>query len=206
MGTGGTALNSRTAKLYAGMGADRVILDRHLTVSEIRNIIESEPCIEYEAFIFRGLCPFIDGFCHFEHGINETLGKKPRVDLACAMRYRIKNKKRQDTTDTKELKKLISPRQSMTGCGLCALYDFKSIKGLTALKIVGREFSSKEKLEDLQLVKQALNILEENKEISKPDYTKICRERFAEFFDRECGYKDCYYPEFIPGRIKQALL
>ncbi|MCE1248382.1 MAG: U32 family peptidase [Firmicutes bacterium] len=206
MGTGGTALNSQTVKLYKKMGADRVILDRHLTVEEIRAIIESEPEIEYEAFIFRGLCPFIDGFCHFDHGINETLGKKPRVDLACAMKYKIKNTSDSKCPHKSEIGSLISGRQSLTGCGLCALFDFRKIKGLTALKIVGREFSSKEKLEDLKLVRGALDLLKEKPEIGKEEFLSYCREQFRVFFEKACGYKDCYYPEFLPGRTRQALL
>jgi len=207
MGTGGTIFNSQTVELYRSLGVSRMILPRHLSIREIRTIIsktisktgdDNEERTQFEVFIFRGLCPYIDGFCRFQHGINETLGRKPRVDLACNCRFRIKTivkGKKPDSDRIKKIKHLMSPRQSLTGCGLCALYDLIKIEGLTSLKIVGREFSSKEKLEDLKLVKKCMDLLDENSSISRDEYFRFCRKEFLEFFDRECGYKDCYYPE-----------
>ena len=198
MGTGGTIFNSETVKLYQSLGVKRMILPRHLSVKEIREIIDNAPEPEYEVFIFRGLCPYIDGFCRFQHGINETLGRKPRVDLSCALKYRIKTFEDQDNRmelgRKKQVKELMSPRQSLTGCGLCALYDLVKIEGVTSLKIVGREFSSNEKLENLTMVKDFLNLLEDNPGMKREYFTEKCKKAFADFFDRECGYKDCYYP------------
>ncbi len=201
MGTGGTIFNSQTVELYRGLGVRRMILPRHLSISEIKAIISKstrEEMMEFEVFIFRGLCPYIDGFCRFQHGVNETLGRKPRVDLACACKFRIKTIVEGEAPDSdrrREIKRLMSPRQSLTGCGLCGLYDLIKIDGLTSLKIVGREFSSNEKIEDLKLVKKCMDLLVDTPEISRDEYFKFCRKEFLEFFEKECSYKDCYYPE-----------
>lgn len=199
MGTGGTIFNSETVKLYESLGVARMILPRHLSVEEIRQIISHAPGPEYEVFLFRGLCPYIDGFCRFQHGINETLGKKPRVDLACVRAFRIKtleNKEKMEPGRKSAMKELMSRRQSLTGCGLCGLYDISGIQGVTSLKIVGREFSSNEKLEDLRMVAKHIRILNENPRITREEFTEICKRSFVEFFERECSYKDCYYPEY----------
>lgn len=207
MGTGGTIFNSQTVELYRELGVRRMILPRHLSISEIKTLISKtagkdgdnpEERTEFEVFIFRGICPYIDGFCRFQHGINETLGRKPRVDLACACKFRIKTIVEGEAPDDdrrREIKHLMSPRQSLTGCGLCGLYDLMKIDRLTSLKIVGREFSSNEKIEDLKLVKKCMDLLVDGPGISRDEYFKFCRKEFVEFFGRECGYKDCYYPE-----------
>jgi len=198
MGTGGTIFNSQTVKLYESLGVKRMILPRHLSILEISKIISYAPGPEYEVFIFRGLCPYIDGFCRFQHGINETLGRKPRVNLACALKYRIKTivekGKKIAPARRSRIKELMSPRQSLTGCGLCALFDLIRINGITSLKIVGREFSTKEKIDNLKMVRRSLEVFQERPGISREDYTALCRENFQEFFERECGFKDCYYP------------
>ena len=198
MGTGGTIFNSQTVRLYQNLGVERMILPRHLNLEEIKTVIANAPEPEYEVFIFRGLCPYIDGFCRFQHGINETLGRKPRVDLSCALKYRIKTFEKSGHSITpnrkKKIKELVSPRQSLTGCGLCALYDMVSIPGITSLKIVGREFSTNEKKENIMMVKRFLDLAAQNKDIKKEEFIKQCKAAFTQFFEKQCTFKDCYYP------------
>ncbi|TAM38434.1 U32 family peptidase, partial [bacterium] len=45
MGTGGTAFNSRTISFYKELGASRIILDRHLTIGEIKDISQKSSSI-----------------------------------------------------------------------------------------------------------------------------------------------------------------
>lgn len=198
MGTGGTIFNSQTVKLYQTFGVKRMILPRHLNLDEIKTIIKKAPEPQYEVFIFRGLCPYIDGFCRFQHGINETLNRKPRVDLACALKYRVKTFEKPEHPVTparkQKLRKLLSPRQSFTGCGLCVLYHMVSIPGITSLKIVGREFSTNEKKENLIIVKKFLDLAYQNKGMNNEEYIKQCKTAFSSFFEKECSEKDCYYP------------
>jgi len=68
--TGGTAFNSETIKFYKELGASRIVLPRHLTIEEIKNITKKTK-IELETFILNGKCMNIDGFCTFHHHINE---------------------------------------------------------------------------------------------------------------------------------------
>lgn len=74
MGTKGGTFNSGTAKLYAAHGVERVILPRHLTPDEWREIIEA--CrgtgLGFEVFIKNERCHFPNAFCRFEHGISEA--------------------------------------------------------------------------------------------------------------------------------------
>lgn len=74
--TGGTAFNSQAAKFYQELGAARVILPRHLAASEIEQIIKDCPDLKFEVFILNSGCKNIDGFCTFQHGVNEILHRQ----------------------------------------------------------------------------------------------------------------------------------
>ncbi len=194
MGTGGVAFNLETLDYYHQLKVSRVILPRHLDLDQIRHLIKQGPSMEYEVFIFRGLCPFIDGLCRFQHGINHTLNAKPSMDLACSAGFRVKCLMTcQKGKLPRSASQNLTRRQSLTGCGLCALWDLENIPGITALKVVGREFSSREKLENLKMVAGALDLLKEKP--TKYEFFQACQELFREFFRRDCTGKDCYHPE-----------
>lgn len=74
--TGGTAFNSQTVKFYEDLGVSRIILPRHLNVEEIAGIIRDCPSMDFEVFILNSGCKNIDGFCTFQHGVNEILHGK----------------------------------------------------------------------------------------------------------------------------------
>lgn len=74
--TGGTTFNSQTAKFYEQFGISRIVLPRHLKVEEAEEIVKKCPAIGFEVFILNSGCKNIDGFCTFQHGINEILHKQ----------------------------------------------------------------------------------------------------------------------------------
>lgn len=86
--TGGTSFNSETVRFYKELGASRVIIPRQVTLGEIKGIAERTKGIELETFAMNTRCPNIDGFCTFQHGLNELnrpraggLLKKARLDF-----------------------------------------------------------------------------------------------------------------------------
>jgi len=74
--TGGTTFNSETAMFYQDLGAERVILPRHLKPEEIEKIVRACPDMDFEVFILNSGCKNIDGFCTFQHGVNEILHRE----------------------------------------------------------------------------------------------------------------------------------
>jgi putative protease len=70
--TGGTTFNSQTIKFYQELGASRIILPRHFSLPEIVEITQKAKGIEVETFILNRGCKNIDGFCTFQHGVNEV--------------------------------------------------------------------------------------------------------------------------------------
>lgn len=71
--TGGTTFNSQTARFYEEFGVSRIILPRHLQMREIKEIVTDCPSLKFEVFVLNSGCKNIDGFCTFQHGVNEIL-------------------------------------------------------------------------------------------------------------------------------------
>ncbi|MDD3345581.1 MAG: U32 family peptidase [Candidatus Omnitrophica bacterium] len=71
IGVGGTTFNHNTVQFYRNLGARRIILPRHLSLTEISQIRSmtggGEP--DLECLILNERCHNIDGLCGFEHGV-----------------------------------------------------------------------------------------------------------------------------------------
>ena len=70
--TGGTTFNNETIAFYRDLGACRIILPRQNRVSEMAAMAQANPNTEIECFILNRGCKNIDGFCTFQHGVNEV--------------------------------------------------------------------------------------------------------------------------------------
>lgn len=74
--TGGTTFNNQTANFYQSLGAQRIIVPRHVMIDEALTMAAQNRSMEFELFILNRGCKNIDGFCTFHHGVNEVrLGK-----------------------------------------------------------------------------------------------------------------------------------
>jgi collagenase-like PrtC family protease len=71
--TGASVINATSAAFFHDLGASRVILDRHLTVEEIRRIVKGSEGMGVEVFILNGRCRNVEGYCTFQHGLHEIM-------------------------------------------------------------------------------------------------------------------------------------
>jgi len=69
--TGATILNSKTISFYKKFGVDRFTLPRQVTIKEIKNLTKKD--IKLDVFIMNTRCMNEDGFCTFQHGVNEII-------------------------------------------------------------------------------------------------------------------------------------
>ncbi len=121
--TGGTTFNHETAAFYQDLGACRVILPRQNRVQEMTAIAKACKGLEIECFILNRGCKNIDGFCTFQHGVNEVyiplwwnLPKKLHLD------YHILNLLRRLP---RKLRRSLSRTKRVTSDSACFLsYDF----------------------------------------------------------------------------------
>ncbi|GAH34415.1 unnamed protein product, partial [marine sediment metagenome] len=160
--TGGTTFNSETAKFYQDLGASRIILPRHLTIEEIKDISDNVTNIELEVFILNSRCPNVDGFCTFQHGLADESFELLHKN-ACMLPYDISIAADENTG----VSQISWERQHIWEmvhvddypCGACALYDFNEM-GITGAKIVGRGNPTARKIADVTFIRSLLDFLE----------------------------------------------
>ena len=70
--TGCTVFNTEAARFFGDLGATRVVLPRHVQPWEAAEVVKENPEFEFEVFIMNRGCKNIDGFCTFQHGVNEV--------------------------------------------------------------------------------------------------------------------------------------
>lgn len=226
MGTGGTAFNSKTVSFYERLGVSRVILPRHLTVNEIKGVSQKNSGqVGLEVFILNTLCPNVDGFCTFYHGLS-LIGKEiaPRVDYektgkrikffyshdfdykghGCGLKFSIqvfngKGKKimRRTPPLSKDKKQA---KQGYKACGACAIFDFDKIK-IRSLKIVERGAPKESKIKDTKFIRGVLDILERKKNLFKKEFIKKTQKLYCDTYQYDrCSGFSCYYPDVHNGR------
>ncbi|MCX8125665.1 MAG: U32 family peptidase [Dehalococcoidia bacterium] len=198
--TGGTTFNSSTAKFYLELGASRIILPRHLTISEIGSIVNKvKGDIEFEVFVLNSRCPNVDGLCTFHHGLADK-----SIDLlyrnACMLPYNISVAFDEGAEDPGSQ---ISVRRQRIWelvhvddfpCGACALWDFNQL-GIDSVKIVGRGNQTARKLTDVKFLRSLLNLLSQGP--TRQEFQDVARRRYRETYKRPCRIYMCYYPEVM---------
>lgn len=196
--TGGTTFNLECAMFYQELGAKRIVFPRHLTVNEIREIVEEVPELDFEIFILNSKCPNIDGFCTFHHGLMEVVdeGEKKYYRNACMLRYDISV---DGEIDGFFKEKISWERQYIwqnvhldkCPCGACALIEFEKI-GIASVKIVGRGNTLEKKIADIQFIKACLNFLEKKPQRKK--YIGRTQRLYQITYGYPCRIYMCYYP------------
>jgi len=71
LSTSANTFNIETAKFYREFGISRIILPRQLRIEEMKDFIKELADLEFEVLILNDKCPFIGGFCSFQHGVLE---------------------------------------------------------------------------------------------------------------------------------------
>lgn len=169
--TGAHVMNSGAVEFYRGLGARRIILPRHLTPPEIKDMVLAGKDMEFEIFVKNEDCPNIDGLCSYVHGTFDGFD----YDLSCRKIDLGDDMKRRQGPDT-------------YACGACSLFELKGLDGLH-LKIVGRHQLIDMTRRDVSYIKQCLDALDNHDEAAS--YAAFCKEKHLEIYSRPCRER-CY--------------
>jgi len=178
-------LNSFTANFYNKFfDVKKITLPRSLKMSEINQIVKSNPHIYFDTFILVGKCPNVEGFCGFLHTNPDKIWPCEQVyDIQCYP---------QERKEIIHIQKMWQGFPRSHGCGLCAIPDLIKI-GISGLKIVGRGSPASFKIKNVKLVIHSIKLFEEEKDI------KIARKKvlslYKEHFGHRCSPFVCYFPE-----------
>jgi collagenase-like PrtC family protease len=207
--TAGTTFNAETVTFYRDLGADRIILPRHVSLEEIETLASKSEGVELEVFILNSRCANIDGFCTFQHGladlVQDTQAKKD-FENACMLLYDISvsvdGQSEVPLDETFHLPVSWERQHLWSGlhiddrpCGACALYEFEAM-GITGVKIAGRQNSTEKKLKDVRFLRDLLDFLRKEKP-SQGEFRAAARRRYQENYRWPCVVFKCYYPSVL---------
>ena len=166
--------NSKTAALFASLGAKRIIFPRHMTIDEMKSVITNNKNMEYECFIMEQRCPFDGTYCtpthgwhhrsfcqvNFQRAIYRHLGNDV-VNLVSPDEYINWKNNRNHYEIWAELmncyQSILTMRDcNIMQCGLCSIKNLAGI-GITSLKIASRGCSKETGLLSVGLVKKILS-------------------------------------------------
>lgn len=182
-----TCTNSAAAKFYRNLGIRRIILPRHLTLSEIESIVI--PGLEFETFLLNDGCVFEEGLCATTHAAGAFCTMDGDGDEALSPETRERYAFWKWTLNHCGCR--TGNDYPMGPCGLCAIPRLLSA-GIASFKVVGREASLPRKVASVRIAALALRLAWESADPEEIRQTVIdlrgspqmCTERHL-----------CYYPD-----------
>lgn len=182
-----TCTNSGSARFYRDLGVRRIILPRHLTLSEIEEILI--PGLEFEVFLLNDGCVFEEGLCATTHA----------AGAFCSMDGQGTEGISPEALERYDFWKwTLNHCGCQTGngyplgpCGLCAIPRLQAA-GIASFKVVGREASLARKEASVRIAARSLRLAQ-----SGADPEKI-RETVVELrgWPQMCDERHlCYYPD-----------
>jgi putative protease len=184
--------NAGSVKFMAGQGVQRVVLPRHLTVTDMATIVDKVPEVKFDAFLLVGKCPNTEGLCTFHHS-------SPDKIWPCEISYQMSSLREEggaDLLDALRRQGCWAETNRRHGCGLCAIPHLQKA-GISGLKLVGRGAPAAQKIKNILLTKDFISLAE-----TCPDdvsYRTQAMTAHRERFGAACHQNVCYYPEFFYG-------
>lgn len=182
-------LNADAVAFFARQGIARAILPRHLSVAEMVAIVDACPGIVFDAFLLVGKCPNTEGLCTFHHSAPDKI-------WPCELPYAIEPVA---ATPSALLTAAMLQQGSWAhsnrrhGCGLCAIPHLME-SGITGLKLVGRGAPAQQKIANVRLVCDFLQLATSTSDFAA--YRRAARTAHRRRFGSPCSPNVCYYPEF----------
>ena len=195
-------INYEVVDLLKQMGVTRVMLERHLTIEEIRQIVRLNKDIETEVFVHGPGCSNINVNCY---GCGSPMVLNPKlleeggnVETLCQMNFEVYK-----MAGSEKVKIADAPiLDAFTWCSICQLPDLVNT-GVSGLKIVGRECDQEYQAEVAKIYRELTDLVErrEMEEFKE----RLERVKSSRYFSDNCRSKRCYYSSFFHAPYKVPL-
>lgn len=199
--------NGQALRFFRDLGADRVVLERQLTLAEIEGLNATAAAIglELEVFVLNSACRFVNGSCLLHQApVSGGFGLRRSSELSPLPDWQpCNNLSALKITDTANGEVTCADMLDLDKglrhyCGLCALFRLHRA-GLAAAKVVGRGYPVEKKLLDIELIAR-YSLLIRNGELDDDNFIKAGREIYASVYGRPCGDRECHYLEILRER------
>jgi len=155
-----STLNSENATFLKEMGFDRVILERHVTVEEIADIVRSTD-VKIEVFVHGSGCSNINVNCYLYHfkypAMDRGLLTIDGIKFPCALPFEVYDTSTQEHLDTAPV------LDAHTFCSLCRLPELVH-SGVYGLKIEGRGINEDYQESTTRLYRESIDMILKGKE------------------------------------------
>jgi len=192
-------MNHEAVRFLEKLGFSRVILERHLTLPEISDVV-SHSKVDIEVFCHGVGCSNINVNCYFYHYMPvpkllsalKKMGKQGKPRIPCMLPYEV-----YEIVSEKNAKKICDAPilDAITYCSLCYLSALVAA-GVAGIKIVGRFGSVKSQSAATKAYRELLDLIGSNQKSSRDLKKKISqlRENFGEKFQKSfCEPKRCMF-------------
>ena len=182
--------NSAAIRFYQQQGIGRVILPRHLTLSEMAEIRRQVADIPCDAFLLVGKCPNTEGLCSFHHSSSDKI-------WPCEIPYRIEPLAKPASVEVQQAMAVQSGWSASNrrhGCGLCAIPQLLEA-GFDGLKLVGRGAPTARKIANIATTVEFVGLAK--KKLDFLTYRKEAIASHQRIFGVSCNENVCYYPELF---------
>ncbi len=189
-------VNSEIAKFYREIGMQRLILPRELSLDEIASIVSRVDGVQYEAFLMRNGCRYMDANCLGLHGgecgaVCSGIRENPATFYGQFGDPAYDPVQQQTASNMLYTNAMIGRYFHEFACGQCAIDSLMRI-GVDAVKIVGRLDNMQDVRNDVELTRDNIRIAEQCR--SHEEYLQLMR--MPGPLDEYCrNGLSCYYPE-----------
>jgi U32 family peptidase len=181
--------------LHEQFGVRRVVVNRHMDLSEVRGMTAAAPeGVEFDIIVRNAACRHIAGFCGNLHGLDVPSGLDnwEERQFPCWQPMKVVGMSAPDDVDSVMLKVWLERSSSLRygGCGACALRDIGEV-GITQLKIAGRGSTTRKKLTDIRFIAAARKLAETGGSMS--DYRMKVKELYKRSYEVACSTEECFH-------------
>lgn len=191
------SMNYEAVKFLKQLGVKRVMLERHVTVNEIRDIVRLNQDVEIEVFIHGTGCANINVNC-YGCGIPVYVKKESISDKAgtlCTSNYEVYEINDSQLTRLGKIPIL----DACSWCSLCKLPELID-SGVVGLKIVGREFDVEYQADVTKVYHELIETLENNGKNDFDNKLELFKNKLG--LAHICQQKRCYYSNLFHAPYK----
>jgi putative protease len=187
-----TVSNAASSRFFQGLGVSRIILPRHLTLTEIDQCVVDG--VGFEAFLINDGCVFEEGLCATTHDAGTFCladgDELKGMPTGLLERYAFWKWTQNNCGCSTSRGFPLGP------CGLCAIPRLQAA-GVRSLKVVGREASLERKVASVKLAAMARDVAQKGGEADKIRESTIALRGGASLCHAAHA---CYYPDLWHGR------
>jgi putative protease len=191
------SMNYEAVNLYRDLGVKRVILERHLTIPEIEEIVKHSGNMEIEVFVHGPGCSNINVSCYGCPNLNTIDDSMRRrgvtITSMCRSQYMV-------SSNGEEIGS-VPILDAYTWCSICNLPELVKT-GVSGFKIVGREGDREYQIEATRIYRELLDLLERDEFEAFKERADVAKTN--KYVAGGCKLGRCYYSSLLHAPYKNT--